>query len=185
MVDFFWILILATLIFIVFNFIWHRYLGKVVKHKALAKDYVVGLNYLLEDQEDKALDLFINLLIVDQDTVETHLALGSLFRKKGEVDRAIRIARPLLTTSERNNALLALGKDYLMAGVLDRAERIFLDLVNVQIQYSKSALECLLEIYQREKAWGKAIQIAKKLQTVNRTSMVHIIAHHYCELAET
>lgn len=94
------------------------------------KDYLVGLNFLLNEQPDRALDVFIKMLEVDNDTVETHLALGSLFRRRGEVDRAIRIhqnliARPHLNKQQRILALLELGQDYMRAGVLDRAERIF------------------------------------------------------------
>jgi lipopolysaccharide biosynthesis regulator YciM len=92
----------------------------------LTHEYVVGLNYLLNEQADKAVDIFIKLLDVDSETVETHLALGSLFRRRGEVDRAIRIhqnliARPQLTVHERKEALMALGQDYMSAGVFDRA----------------------------------------------------------------
>ena len=100
-------------------------------HNRLSREYVVGLNYLLNEQSDKAVDIFIKLLEVDSDTVETHLALGSLFRRRGEVDRAIRIhqnliARPQLSLLQRKEALMALGQDYMSAGVFDRAERIFL-----------------------------------------------------------
>ena len=102
----------------------------------LSQEYVTGLNYLLNEQPDKAVDIFIKLLEVDSDTVETHLALGSLFRRRGEVDRSIRIhqnliARPQLSLMERKQALLALGQDYLSAGVFDRAERIFLEVLNL------------------------------------------------------
>lgn len=96
----------------------------------LSREYVVGLNYLLNEQPDKAVDIFIKLLEVDSDTVETHLALGSLFRRRGEVDRAIRIhqnliARPQLSILQRKESLMALGQDYMSAGLFDRAERIF------------------------------------------------------------
>ena len=102
----------------------------------LSREYVVGLNYLLNEQSDKAVDIFIKLLEVDSDTVETHLALGSLFRRRGEVDRAIRIhqnliARPQLSLLQRKEALMALGQDYMSAGVFDRAERIFLEVVEL------------------------------------------------------
>ncbi len=109
------------------------------------------------------------MLEVDNDTVETHLALGSLFRRKGEVERAIRIhqniiARPNLTPEQRSHALLALGQDYLRSGMLDRAERIFREIVDSGIQ-SVSGLKFLTEIYQREKAWEDAIITAKSLQS--------------------
>src|SRR5579872_3069882 len=121
----------------------------------LPRDYLVGLNFLLNEEPDKAVDVFIKMLEVDSDTVETHLAVGKLFRRRGEVDRAIRIhqnliARPQLDKTYREQSLFELGQDYLSAGVLDRAERVFLDMVNIK-EYSVSALRALLDIYQQEK----------------------------------
>lgn len=151
------------------------------------KDYLVGLNFLLNEQPDRALDVFIKMLEVDNDTVETHLALGSLFRRRGEVDRAIRIhqnliARPHLNKQQRVHALLALGQDYMRAGVFDRAERIFLEVVESSEEISHS-LRYLLDIYQQEKAWQKAIDTARKLEARVGDPMHVNIAHYYCELA--
>ena len=96
----------------------------------LYPDYFKGLNYLINEQPDKAIEVFVKMLEVDTETVETHFALGSLFRRRGEVDRAIRIhqnliARPTLTPEQCNQALLELGEDYLRAGWFDRAESLF------------------------------------------------------------
>lgn len=153
----------------------------------LRRDYFKGLNYLINEQPDKAVDIFIKLLEVDSDTIETHLALGSLFRRRGEVDRAIRvhqnlIARPQLSKSTRMEALSELGQDYLRAGVLDRAERLFLEL-SEQGGENKNSLRFLLNIYQQEKDWQKAIDTAQKLQAQGEL-MDAVIAHYYCELAE-
>src|SRR3990167_2745330 len=128
----------------------------------LPKNYLLGLNFLLNEETDKAVDIFIKLLEVDSNTVETHLAVGKLFRRKGEVDRAIRIhqnliARPQLEKAYREQSLFELGQDYLSAGVLDRAERIFIELVNAK-SHSAQALRALIDIYQQEKDWEKAIQ---------------------------
>lgn len=155
----------------------------------LSREYYVGLNYLLNEQPDKAVDIFIKLLEVDSETVETHLALGSLFRRRGEVDRAIRIhqnliARPQLSLSQRVDALMALGRDYMSAGVLDRAERIFLEVVSIGGEQRVASLQALLDIYQQEKAWLQAIDISNKLAAVTGQSMHHVIAHHFCELSE-
>src|ERR1700733_1049931 len=114
----------------------------------LPRDYLVGLNFLLNEEPDKAVDIFIKMLEVDSDTVETHLAVGKLFRRRGEVDRAIRIhqnliARPQLDKHYREQSLFELGHDYLSAGVLDRAERIFLELVNEK-SHSSKALRMLM-----------------------------------------
>jgi lipopolysaccharide assembly protein B len=155
----------------------------------LSREYVVGLNYLLNEQPDKAVDVFIKLLEVDSETVETHLALGTLFRRRGEVDRAIRIhqnliARPQLSLSERKEALMALAEDYMSAGVFDRAERIFIEVVELGGLSEPNSLRGLLAIYQQEKSWEKALQILKKLELVVDVSMHAQAAHYYCELAE-
>ena len=153
----------------------------------IRRDYFTGLNYLINEQPDKAVDVFVRLLEVDSDTVETHLALGSLFRRKGEVDRAIRIhqnliARPQLAKEYRLQALSELGQDYLSAGVLDRAERLFLELVELG-EESVASLKYLLRIYQQEKNWQQAITTAQKLAQVGRENMDTVIAQYYCELA--
>ncbi len=150
--------------------------------------YFRGLNYLLNEQQDKAIEVFLRLAEVNQDTVETHYALGNLFRRRGEVDRAIRchqniIAKPALTERQRTRALLELGEDYMRAGLLDRAERLFAELVENDA-HTPSALRHLLDIYQQEKDWHKAISIAKQLSRTRQNSMGHIIANFYSVLAE-
>lgn len=157
------------------------------KH-SLPRDYLIGLNFLLNEETDKAVDIFIKMLEVDSDTVETHLAVGNLFRRRGEVDRAIRIhqnliARPQLEKMYREQALFELGQDYLSAGVLDRAEKIFLELVNEK-SHAARALLTLLDIYQQEKDWDNALVTANKYQQVTKKNMQLVIAHYYCELAE-
>lgn len=157
-------------------------------HNHLSREYVVGLNYLLNEQPDKAVDVFIKLLEVDSETVETHLALGSLFRRRGEVDRAIRIhqnliARPQLSLLQRKEALMALGQDYMSAGVFDRAERIFLEVVEMNGVREVSSLRGLLAIYQQEKSWEKALDIIKKLEVSLGSSLHSQAAHYYCEMA--
>lgn len=159
------------------------------KDNKLSREYIVGLNYLLNEQPDKAVDIFIKLLDVDSETVETHLALGSLFRRRGEVDRAIRIhqnliARPQLRATERKDALLALGQDYMSAGMFDRAERIFLEIVDISAGSEVLSLKGLLDIYQQEKAWEKAIDVIKKLELSTGESMHVKTAHYYCEIAQ-
>lgn len=154
----------------------------------LRHDYFLGLNYLINEQPDKAVDVFIKMLEVDTDTVEVHLALGNLFRRRGEVDRAIRIhqnliARPQLIRAQRIHALAELGQDYLKAGVLDRAEKLFLELANTS-EDAIPSLRYLLNIYQQQKDWEQAITIAQKLQSITGESKQREIAHFYCELAE-
>lgn len=154
----------------------------------LSRDYLRGINLLLNDETDKAVDVFIKVLEVDSDTVETHLAVAKLFRRRGEVDRAIRIhqnliARPQLEKRFRDQSLYELGLDYRSAGVLDRAEKIFQDLIK-EPAYTAKALKTLLDIYQQEKNWLKAIDAAIQYEAVTRQDMQPVIAHYYCELAE-
>lgn len=154
----------------------------------LSNQYFTGLNYLLNEEPDKAIDTFVNMLQLDSETVETHLALGNLFRKRGEVDRAIRIhqnliARPSLTEKERKLSLCELGLDYMSAGLFDRAEAIFKDLAQ-DPWFKNQSLKQLLSIYQQTRDWENAIQIAAKLSTEPNSSWQHEMAHFYCECAE-
>ncbi|RMD71122.1 MAG: lipopolysaccharide assembly protein LapB [Gammaproteobacteria bacterium] len=154
----------------------------------LAPDYFKGLNYLLNEQPDKALGVFIKMVEVDGETVETHLALGNLYRRRGEVDRAIcihqnLITRPTLSEEQRTYALLELGLDYMRAGLLDRAESLFLELLELKA-HVLHALRQLIDIYQQERDWEKAIPMAKQLESVSGNPQGPLIAHFYCELAE-
>ena len=167
----------------------HSSQGKHTGHP-FSREYVVGLNYLLNEQPDKAVDVFIKLLEVDTDTAETHLALGSLFRRRGEVDRAIRIhqnliARPQLSLLQRKEALMALAQDYMSAGVFDRAERIFLEVVEIAGPKEAHSLHGLLAIYQQEKAWENALDILKKIELSTGINMNSQAAHYYCEIASS
>ena len=154
----------------------------------LSTNYFRGLNYLLNEQQDKAIEVFLKLAEINRDTVETHLALGNLFRRRGEVDRAIRvhqnlIARPSLSQEEKTVALLELGEDYMRAGLLDRAETLFADLVAMDA-LAPSALRHLIGIYQHERDWDKAIEHARRLERATGESQATTIAQFHCELAE-
>ena len=154
----------------------------------LSSSYFRGLNYLLNEQPDKAIEVFLKLAELNRDTVETHLALGNLFRRRGEVERAIRVhqhlvARPNLNDPMKTVALLELGEDYMRAGLLDRAETLFNDLVAMGA-HAPSALRHLIDIYQHERDWHKAIEHARQLEQVTGESEAETIAHYYCELAE-
>jgi lipopolysaccharide biosynthesis regulator YciM len=153
-----------------------------------SNQYFQGLNYLLNEQPDKAIQVFLELAEVNKDTVETHMALGSLFRRRGEVDRAIRfhqniIAKPGLEPEQRTQALLELGEDYMRAGLLDRAERLFSELIETGA-HTPSALRSLLEIYQQEKEWVKALEQAQRLEQVSGEHMGEIMSQFCCEMAE-
>ncbi len=156
--------------------------------KDLPSAYFKGLNYLLNEQADKAIEIFIKVLEVNSETVETHLALGSLFRRRGEVERAIRvhqniIARPALEKAQRARALLELGQDYLKAGLFDRAENLFLELAEIRA-HTDQALRLLMNIYQQEREWEKAITVCRRLGRVINANLNDVIAQYHCELAE-
>lgn len=151
-------------------------------------DYFKGISYLLNEQPDKAIEVFIKVLEVDSETVETHLALGNLYRRRGEVDRAIRIhqnliARPTLETQQRDEALLELGQDYMSAGLLDRAENLFEELIDGSA-YSVQALRQLIDIYEQEKDWRNAISSARRLEEATGNQLGGVIAQYYCEEAD-
>jgi lipopolysaccharide biosynthesis regulator YciM len=157
------------------------------REQLFSNQYFQGLNYLLNEQPDKAIQVFLELAEVNQDTVETHMALGSLFRRRGEVDRAIRfhqniIAKPGLEPGQRTQALLELGEDYMKAGLLDRAERLFAELIETDA-HTPSALRSLLEIYQQEKDWEKALEQAQRLEQVSGEHMGGVMAQFCCEMA--
>lgn len=153
--------------------------------RALPRSYFQGLNFLLNEQPDKAIDSFLEVAKVDPQTIELHFALGSLFRRRGETERAIRMHQNLVDRGDladafRLQALAELGQDYLKAGLLDRAEDIFNKLLGTARQ--EEAKRHLLEIYQLEKDWVKAIAVARELPDV---ASQREVAEFYCELAAT
>jgi lipopolysaccharide biosynthesis regulator YciM len=159
----------------------------VSESRTLPRGYFKGLNFLLNEQPDKAIDAFIEIVKLDPETVELHFALGNLFRRRGETERAIRVhqnllARPDLPIEHQVHAQYELGQDYLKAGLLDRAEETFNKLVDTQ--YSAQARRAVLEIYQREKEWTRAIEAARALQESGAGGRQREIAQFYCELAQ-
>ena len=154
----------------------------------LSTTYFRGLNYLLNEQPDKAIELFLHIAELDKDTFETQVALGHLFRRRGEVDRAIRlhqglVQRPDLSDQQKVQALLALGEDYMRSGLLDRAEVVFTDLAKID-QRAPQALKHLIGIYQAERDWPKAIDNASRYEVVTGEPMGKLIAQFECELAD-
>lgn len=155
----------------------------VHESRALPRSYFQGLNFLLNEQPDKAIDAFLEAVKVDPETVELHFALGSLFRRRGETERAIRMHQNLIEREDlaedwRLQALSELGQDYLKVGLLDRAEEVFNKLL--QTKAVEEAKRYLLEIYQLEKDWQRAITIAQELPDL---ASRRDIAEYYCELA--
>jgi lipopolysaccharide biosynthesis regulator YciM len=153
----------------------------VSESRALPRSYFKGLNFLLNEQPDKAIEAFIEVVKVDPETVELHFALGSLFRRRGEYDRAIRMHQNLLERADlggeqKLQAQMELGHDYLKAGILDRAEELFSRLEKTG--QAIAARRALLQIYEQEKNWPRAIEMTKQVETDPRA-----LAQYYCELA--
>jgi lipopolysaccharide assembly protein B len=158
----------------------------VTESRALPLSYFKGLNFLLNEQPDKAIEAFIEVVKVDPQTIELHFALGSLFRRRGEVERAIRMhqnlaERPDLEAEQRTQAVFELAQDYLKAGLLDRAEEYFTQLAGTR--FEEQAANFLLEIYEQVKDWPKAIATAERLEGLSGQSRQKEIANFYCELA--
>ena len=154
--------------------------------RSLPRSYFTGLNFLLNEQPDKAIDAFLEAAKVDPQTIELHFALGNLFRRRGETDRAIRMHQNLvdradLGQDQRVQAMAELGHDFLKAGLLDRAEAIFVKLRDTSLH--EIAQKFLLEIYQQEKDWQKAIGVARELPDSSGHLWQKEIANFYCELA--
>ena len=187
-IDLWWLLALPA--FFIMGWIAARIDIKhlVRESRALPRSYFRGLNFLLNEQPDKAIEAFLEAARLDTETIELHFALGSLFRRRGETDRAIRVHQNLvdrdgLSDEQRLHALSELGQDYLKAGLLDRAEDIFLKLRNTA--RDEEALKFLLEIYQQEKEWAKAVAIAESLPGHAEHLWQKEIAEFHCELAST
>ena len=153
----------------------------VSESRALPRSYFKGLNFLLNEQPDKAIEAFIEVVKVDPETVELHFALGSLFRRRGEFDRAIRMHQNLLERADLGAeqkvvALAELGEDYLKAGILDRAEEVFRKLE--KSTHAAAARRHLLDIYEQEKDWSRAIEMTRQVESDPRE-----LAQYLCEQA--
>ena len=155
--------------------------------RQMPSSYFRGLNFLLNEQPDKAIESFIEVVKVDPQTVDLHFALGSLFRRQGEIDRAIRmhqnlLDRPDLPADKRETAVFELAQDFHRAGLLDRAEELFSRLDGSP--YEHPSLSFLLSIYEQEKDWPKAIAVTRRMEAIAKQPYHKEIAHYDCELAQ-
>jgi lipopolysaccharide biosynthesis regulator YciM len=151
-------------------------------------NYLAGVNFLVNEQPDRALEAFLRAAELDGDTVETHFALGSLYRRRGEVDRAIRIHQNIVTREslepeQRGQASFALAQDYLRAGLLDRAEKI-LEPLAASGAHRMAAMRNLMRIYEQQHEWMRAIEVFRELEKAGKSPQEDAIAHYFCELAE-
>ena len=149
--------------------------------------YFKGLNLLLNEQQDQAIDAFIEAVQNDPDTTELHFALGNLFRRRGEFERAVRVHQHLLERAdlkagERHRAQLALAQDFMKAGLFDRAEAAWRALQGTS--YDAEAQLALLSLYERSRDWPQAAAVARRLERQGTGSFAARIAHYECEMAE-
>ncbi len=187
-----WLLILAALVLGILagHFGWGRRWTRSGGRGSFGKlhpDYLTGLDYLVTEQPDRALDMFLKLLDASADTIETHFALGALYRRRGEVERAIRIHQNLLARDElapehHEQALLGLAQDYLRAGVLDRAEGLFQKVAEAP-RLRASALEALRSVYERQHEWRQALDTYRLLARIKSAPPRLVAAQYLCELA--
>lgn len=153
----------------------------------LSIKYSTGLNYLLSNQQDKAIDYLLEALKVEDDTVEAHFAMANLFRRRGELDRALKVHEHLvrhvkLPSKEKQHAVFELGKDFLSAGLYDRAEKMFERSLKSK-PYGLKSLTYLMQIYQSTKDWQQGIALKKAIKKTKDKKLLHSLANFYCELA--
>lgn len=159
------------------------------RNSDLPSAYFRGLNFLLNEQPDKAVEVLLEMMEVDSQTIETHIAIGNLFRRRGEVDRATRIhqaiiARPKLARRQRASAMKELGQDYFKAGLLDRAESLFIELAEEPRQAGE-AYRHLLSIYEQEREWDKCVSMGRRVADQAGEQAPPELAQYLCEMAET
>ena len=167
---------------------WQPFKKSNAQHSDLfTEKYASGLNYLLSDDSDNAIKIFTDLVDVNKETIGIHIALGKLFRSKGEVDRAIKIhqnllARPNLTRRQRHMAIAELASDYLKAGLLDRAEKLYREMIELNAD-TRQAYQRLLDLYITEKSWEEAAECARLLYKMGEPEANVIYSQCLCEIA--
>lgn len=170
------------------GWIMSRRADRATPRRAPSQDYLAGVNFLVKDQPDRAVEAFLRAVKVERDMVETQFALGALFRRRGELERAIRVHQDLynreaLEPGFREQSAYALAQDYQRSGFMDRAEELLLKLTSSK-NYRLTALEDLISLYEMEREWQKAIDTFKELAQETDVPYPQAQAHYYCELAE-
>ncbi len=161
-------------------------IGGTPEPRPASREYLAGLNYLVQDQPDRALEAFLRAVEADQDTVEMHLAMGALYRRRGEIDRAIRVHQNLISREEldprqREQATYALSQDYFRAGLHDRAEKL-LQPLSEGGTYRLAALKDLIRLYELQRDWSHAMEVGQALARIGRPNSEHEVAHYACEI---
>ena len=189
MSEWFWLLLVGIL--------GGWYLSYILKQRrqkkslTISKSYIKQLNTILNKRHDKAVDTFIDLFDVSDDTIETHIMFGNLFRQRGEIEKAVRIHQNVINKSSIKNyycteAMLELARDYFDAGLYDRTEKLLQEaLILKTVPIQLEVCHQLARLYEIEKNWSRAIAVVKKLQKLTSSDIdSHCIAHYYCELAQ-
>ena len=177
------------LLFALMGYLYIKFFDSENDDKKINPDYLTGLKYLLNEESDKAINLFSNIIEIDDDTIQTHLALGVLFRRQGKIDKAIKlheniISKPDLEENYYFQTLSELGENYYAAGIYDKAEEIFLKLKEVKA-HKISSLEKLIKIYEYLCQWEAALKILEELSIVdNENNLINSTSHYYCQLSQ-
>ena len=177
------------LLFALMGYLYIKFFDSDDNNKKINPDYLTGLKYLLNEESDKAINLFSNIIEIDDDTIQTHLALGVLFRRQGKIDKAIKlheniISKPDLEENYYFQTLSELGENYYAAGIYDKAEEIFLKLKEVK-SHKISSLEKLIKIYEYLCQWEQALKNLEELSVVdNENNLINSTSHYYCQLSQ-
>ena len=177
------------LLFALMGYLYIKFFDSEDNDKKINPDYLTGLKYLLNEESDKAINLFSNIIEIDDDTIQTHLALGVLFRRQGKIDKAIKlheniISKPDLEENYYFQTLSELGENYYAAGIYDKAEEIFLKLKEVKA-HKISSLEKLIKIYEYLCQWEQALKNLEELSIVdNENNLISSTSHYYCQLSQ-
>ena len=177
------------LFFALMGYLYIKFFDSDANNKKINPDYLTGLKYLLNEESDKAINLFSNIIEIDDDTIQTHLALGVLFRRQGKIDKAIKlheniISKPDLEENYYFQTLSELGENYYAAGIYDKAEEIFLKLKEVKT-HKISSLEKLIKIYEYLCQWEQALKNLEELSIVdNENNLINSTSHYYCQLSQ-
>ncbi len=177
------------LLFTLMGYLYIKFFDSEDNDKKINPDYLTGLKYLLNEESDKAINLFSNIIEIDDDTIQTHLALGVLFRRQGKIDKAIKlheniISKPDLEENYYFQTLSELGENYYTAGIYDKAEEIFLKLKEIKA-HKISSLEKLIKIYEYLCQWEEALKHLEDLSKVdNENILINSTSHYYCQLSQ-
>ena len=171
------------------GYLYLKFVDKEDDDSKISPEYLIGLKLLLNEQADKAINLFSEIVQVDEDTIETHLALGVLFRKQGKIDQAIKLHENIISKKELKEhhyyqTLEELAEDYYSAGLYDKSEEIFEKLIDIK-NHKNSSLNKLMQIYEYTSEWDKALSTIEKLNNIDPSNEYKKnIPHYLCQISE-